>query len=249
MKSKRDAQCTRSYRFALSLLFLALSLAAIPGVGPSRLGRECLDAEFEITGTVETPVSLAGPHATMKLRAFRRPGLGSHIGPTGPHRTGGPEGRHHSSRIYSHDPWSSQPDPKRFEIKTERIIWNGRTFNVFPSAPRAAEDRLYESWRGYRARLSATQCANRVCGLMGCESRPYPRRSVAVRRCSGARPAAVGALEKCHTCGNHSLPCGRGHRVSRWRRSAAWAGLRPRRRNTSANPLYTINSRPSAWES
>jgi hypothetical protein len=23
-------------------------------------------------------------------------------------------------------------DPKRFEIKTERVIWNGRTFNVYP---------------------------------------------------------------------------------------------------------------------
>ena len=23
-------------------------------------------------------------------------------------------------------------DPKRFEVKTERVIWNGRTFNVYP---------------------------------------------------------------------------------------------------------------------
>jgi hypothetical protein len=23
-------------------------------------------------------------------------------------------------------------DPKRFEIKTERVTWNGRTFNVYP---------------------------------------------------------------------------------------------------------------------
>src|SRR5215471_11188549 len=27
-----------------------------------------LDAEFEITGTVETPVSLAGPHASMTIK-------------------------------------------------------------------------------------------------------------------------------------------------------------------------------------
>jgi hypothetical protein len=23
-------------------------------------------------------------------------------------------------------------DPKKFEVKTERVIWNGRTFNVYP---------------------------------------------------------------------------------------------------------------------
>jgi hypothetical protein len=23
-------------------------------------------------------------------------------------------------------------DPKRFEVKTERVLWNGRTFNVYP---------------------------------------------------------------------------------------------------------------------
>src|SRR5437867_1410838 len=28
-----------------------------------------LDAEFEISGTVDTPVSVAGPHATMQIRA------------------------------------------------------------------------------------------------------------------------------------------------------------------------------------
>ncbi len=23
-------------------------------------------------------------------------------------------------------------DPKRYEVKTEQVIWNGRTFNVYP---------------------------------------------------------------------------------------------------------------------
>ena len=23
-------------------------------------------------------------------------------------------------------------DPKRFEVKTERVTWNGKTFNVYP---------------------------------------------------------------------------------------------------------------------
>jgi hypothetical protein len=27
-------------------------------------------------------------------------------------------------------------DPKRFEIKTRRVIWNGRNFDVYPTSQR-----------------------------------------------------------------------------------------------------------------
>ncbi len=88
-------------------------------------------AEFEITGTVETPVSLAGPHATMKIKAQ---GQVWDITLAPPARTSGaglvegtlPVG----AQVTIHGHRSS--DPKRFEIKTERVTWNGRTFNVYP---------------------------------------------------------------------------------------------------------------------
>jgi hypothetical protein len=89
------------------------------------------DEEFELTGTVESPVSLAGPHATMKVRAdgqvwdltlapparTEQAGLKEGVIPVGAKVT-----------VQGH----RNRDPKRYEMKTERVIWNGRTFNVYP---------------------------------------------------------------------------------------------------------------------
>ncbi len=89
------------------------------------------DDEFELTGTVEKGVSLAGPHATMKIKAegnvwdltlapparTEGSGLKEGIIPIGAMVT-----------IHGH----RNRDPKRFEVKTERVTWNGRTFNVYP---------------------------------------------------------------------------------------------------------------------
>ncbi len=78
------------------------------------------DEEFEMTGTVETAVSLAGPHATMKVRAqgqvwditlapparTERAGLTEKTIPVGAQVT-----------VHGH----RNRDPKRFEVKTERV--------------------------------------------------------------------------------------------------------------------------------
>jgi Family of unknown function (DUF6152) len=90
-----------------------------------------LDQTTDISGTVESPVSMAGPHATMKIRAegqvwdvvlapparTERAGLKEDIIPVGAQVT--VHGNRHR-------------DPKRFEIKTTRLTWNGRVFNVYP---------------------------------------------------------------------------------------------------------------------
>src|SRR5205823_13213981 len=57
-------------RFSIyaSVLVLALFFWVVPALAHHGWGGN-LDEEFEISGTVEAPVSLAGPHATMKLRA------------------------------------------------------------------------------------------------------------------------------------------------------------------------------------
>ena len=113
------------------LVILALSLSALPASAHHGWGGN-LDEEFELTGTVVTPVSLAGPHATMKVRASdgqvwdltlappartERAGLKEGIIPVGA-----------TVMIHGH----RNRDPKRFEAKTERVTWNGRTFNVYP---------------------------------------------------------------------------------------------------------------------
>jgi|SRR5262245_6388182 len=89
------------------------------------------EAEFEITGTVEKAVSLAGPHATMQIRSegkvwdltlapparTERAGLTEKVIPVG-------------ATVTVHGHRSS--DPKKFEIKTERVTYNGKTFDVYP---------------------------------------------------------------------------------------------------------------------
>lgn len=92
------------------------------------------DSTTEISGTVESPVSTAGPHATMKIRAEGQvwdvvlappnrtvqSGLKEGIIPVG-------------AQVIVHG--NRHRDPKKFEIKTSRVTWNGRTFNVYPDRP------------------------------------------------------------------------------------------------------------------
>jgi len=109
---------------------LAFSLSALPALAHHGWAGNS-DEEFELTGTVATGVSLAGPHATMKVLADGKmwditlappartdqAGLKEGIIPVGATVT-----------IHGH----RNRDPKRFEVKTERVTWNGRTFNVYP---------------------------------------------------------------------------------------------------------------------
>ena len=89
------------------------------------------DEQFEITGALESPVSLAGPHATAKIRVngdvwdvvlapparTERAGLTEDAIPVGATVTA--SGHRHL-------------DLTKLEIKTERLTWNGKVFNVYP---------------------------------------------------------------------------------------------------------------------
>ena len=88
-------------------------------------------AEFEIEGTVTHDVTFNGPHATMKITVndqvwdltlapparTAQAGLKSGIIPVG-------------ATILAHG--HRHVDPKRFEVKTERVTYNGKTYNVYP---------------------------------------------------------------------------------------------------------------------
>jgi hypothetical protein len=109
---------------------LALSLSAVPAFAHHGWGGNS-EQEFELTGTVATGVSLSGPHATMKVLSdgklwditlapparTAQAGLKEGVIPVGA-----------TVMIHGH----RNLDPKRFEIKTERVTWNGRLFNVYP---------------------------------------------------------------------------------------------------------------------
>ena len=89
------------------------------------------DQEFEISGTVATPVKLAGAHGTMQIKVDNQvwditlapparvqgAGLTESTIPVGATVT-----------IHGH----RHRDPERFEVKTERVTYNGKLYNVYP---------------------------------------------------------------------------------------------------------------------
>jgi hypothetical protein len=120
-------------RISVCLSGLVVSaLAAIPAAahhGWAGQGSE----EFELSGTVHTALSLAGPHATMQIKDAQgqvwdltlappprtsAAGLAETTIPVGAEVT---IGGHRSS------------DPKRFEVKTERVTYDGKLYNVYPN--------------------------------------------------------------------------------------------------------------------
>ena len=89
------------------------------------------EEEFEISGTLESAVQLAGPHGTMKIKVgtqiwditlapparVQGAGLRESTIPVGATVT-----------VHGH----RHKDPKRFEVKTERVVYNGKLYNVYP---------------------------------------------------------------------------------------------------------------------
>jgi len=90
------------------------------------------DKEFELSGTVTSGVSLAGPHGTMKVKDAQGNVWDVTMAP--PFRTqqaGLKEGTiplGSTVTIHGH----RNKDPKKFEIKTERVTFNGKVYNVYP---------------------------------------------------------------------------------------------------------------------
>jgi len=117
-------------RRSVLIVLSAFVLSALPATAHHGWSGNASE-EFELSGTVESGVSLAGPHATMKVRAQ---GQVWEITLAPPARTQGaglkegviPVGA--QVTVHGH----RNMDPKRFEVKTERVTWNGKTFNVYP---------------------------------------------------------------------------------------------------------------------
>ncbi len=117
------------FSLAVGVSVLALSLLAVPAIAHHGWGGNQSE-EFEITGTLHRAVSLAGPHATMQLMVegqvwdvtlapparTSRSGLTEDIIPVGAEVT-----------LHGHR------NRTRFEVKTERVMWNGQTFAVYPN--------------------------------------------------------------------------------------------------------------------
>ena len=125
------AETSRTFRrsilaTALAVLFIAVPLTAHHGW--SGYGTE----EFSITGALDTPVSLSGPHATLKIKAADGKvwnlvlSAGNRVEAAGLREGMIPLGAQVTAEGHRHR------DAKVLEVKTERVKWNGRTFNVYP---------------------------------------------------------------------------------------------------------------------
>ena len=115
--------------FVILALMLAAAVVSVPVSAHHGWGGNS-EQQSELTGTVEVPVSLAGPHATMKMRVngqvwditmappnrTQAAGLKEGIIPVGATVT-----------VSGH----KNKTPNRFEMKTERVTWNGKVFAVY----------------------------------------------------------------------------------------------------------------------
>ena len=110
------------------LLATTMSAPALAHHGWAGQGTEV----FELSGTVHKVVSLAGPHATMQVKD--KSGQVWDITLAPPARTDQaglkadviPVGAAVTIR------GKRSTDPKRFEIKTERVTYNGKNYDVYP---------------------------------------------------------------------------------------------------------------------
>jgi hypothetical protein len=122
----------RKYSTGVILTAIAVIAMAVAAPVSAHHGwSEYHDEQFEITGTLETGVSLAGPHGTAQINAddevwdivfapssrTARAGLTEDVIPLGDTVTA--SGHRHL-------------DESTLEIKTERLMWNGKVFNVYP---------------------------------------------------------------------------------------------------------------------
>jgi hypothetical protein len=109
----------------------AFALAASPALAHHGWAGQETET-FELSGTVHTAVSLGGPHATMRIQD--KNGQVWDLTLSSPARTEGaglkqgviPVGAAVTIR------GKRSRDPKRFEVKTERVIHAGKTYDVYP---------------------------------------------------------------------------------------------------------------------
>jgi uncharacterized protein DUF6152 len=117
--------------FVGGLLALAFLLSPLPASAHHGWGGY-VDQLSDISGIVESPLSLAGPHAFLKVRTSDGQVWNVLLAPpAGTERAGLKDGMIPAgANVVVHG--QRHRDPKTFEIKTTRLTWNGKTYNVYP---------------------------------------------------------------------------------------------------------------------
>src|SRR5262245_1325258 len=114
----------------MTAVISSIALAALPAVAHHGWSGQS-DAQIEVSGKVQKPVSLSGPHATMQIVAD---GQVWDVTLAPPART---ENAGLTARTFAVGDTvtvrgNRNSDPKRFEIKTVRVTSGGKNYDVYP---------------------------------------------------------------------------------------------------------------------
>ena len=121
---------SKSWRWLLSLT-VVLGLSVAPALAHHGWGGQGTE-NFELTGKVEKAVSLAGPHATMQVKDSKGQVWDITLAP--PARTDGAGLKENTIPVGATVTIRGKRnmDPKKFEIKTERVTYAGKNYDVYP---------------------------------------------------------------------------------------------------------------------
>ena len=119
-------------RARISAVLVAMALTAPPALahhGWSGQGTQ----QFEVSGTLQAPVQLTGPHATMKIKD--KDGQVWDVTLAAPPRVEAAGLKKDTIPVGAQVTISGKRslDAKRFEVKTERVTYAGRNFDVYPN--------------------------------------------------------------------------------------------------------------------
>ena len=130
------------------------------------------EEEFELVGTVESGVSLAGPHATMKVRAEGQV-WDITLAPGARTANAGPQGRRHPGRRAGHHPRAPQQGPEEVRDQDRASDVERQDVQRLPRSqvaqrPPVRTQRQHTTWpicwRGSRVPPLATPCATPASG-------------------------------------------------------------------------------------
>lgn len=117
-------------KLSLCVALVMLAFSAVPVSAHHGWGGN-VDETSDLTGVVVASVSLAGPHATMKIRVGEQVWDMTLAPPAATERAGLKEGMIPvGAMVTVHG--NRNRDPKRFEMKCTRVTWNGKTYDVYP---------------------------------------------------------------------------------------------------------------------
>ena len=88
--------------------------------------------DFTLKGKVEKSVSLSGPHATMQLKDEKGQVWDLTLAPPARTKNAGLEEGLIPVGAEVTILGKRNLDPKKFEVKTERVTWNGKNYDVYP---------------------------------------------------------------------------------------------------------------------